>query len=462
MIHPVLTRAATNVLLVVAAFFSLIASRGDAAPVRTRRPNIVVILADDLGYADVGFNGCADIPTPNIDALARQGVRCASGYVSHPFCSPTRAGLLTGRYQQRFGHENNPTYDPADPSLGLPTDQTTLAQVLRSSGYVTGAIGKWHLGAAPRFHPNRRGFAEYFGFLGGGHRYLPGGQGSREYQSPILRQSEPVAEPDYLTDAFSREAVAFIERHAERPFFLYLAYNAVHTPLQAPQKYRDRFPTIAEEQRRTYAAMLSAMDDGIGRVLAALRARDLERDTLVFFLSDNGGPPTANGSRNDPLRGTKGQLFEGGIRVPFVVRWPGTIPEGSVYDDPVISLDIFPTAVAAAGAALPAGLSLDGANILPALAGDTQAPPHERLFWRTGGGESFAIREGRYKLVRQGALHPQLFDLTADPVEAKDLAGAKHDVVGKMQAALQLWNAELIAPLWQNPQPAAAARDPGR
>jgi arylsulfatase A-like enzyme len=426
----------------------------DAEP--PRRPNIVVILADDLGYGDLGFNGCPDIPTPQIDSLARRGVRCLSGYVSHPFCSPTRAGLMTGRYQQRFGHENNPTYDPADQVLGLPIDQTTLAQVLRAAGYVTGAIGKWHLGAAPRFHPNRRGFAEFFGFPGGGHTYLPGAAGSREYQVPIFRDSAPVAEPEYLTDAFSREAVRFIKRHARQPFFLYLAYNAVHTPLQAPPKYRDRFPAIADARRRSYAAMLSALDDGIGQVLAALRAANLERDTLVFFLSDNGGPPAANGSRNDPLRGTKGQLFEGGIHVPFVVRWPGTLPEGSVYDEPVVSLDIFPSAAAAAGVKLPEGLQLDGVNLLPALSGDIPTPPHERLFWRTGGGETFAVREGRYKLVRLRGTPPMLFDLAADPVEARELAGELPKVVERLVIALDAWDAELVAPLWENPRPAAA------
>jgi arylsulfatase A-like enzyme len=456
--QPRLTQPATITCLVVAAFFSHRDAPTEAAQTTARRPNIVVILADDLGYADVGFNGCPDIPTPNIDTLARQGVRCSSGYVSHPFCSPTRAGLLTGRYQQRFGHENNPTYDPTDLSLGLPTDQTTLAQVLRASGYVTGAIGKWHLGAAPRFHPNRRGFDEYFGFLGGGHIYLPGEPGSREYQSPILRNNDPVDEREYLTDAFSREAVRFIERHARRPFFLYLAYNAVHTPLQALPKYRDRFPGIADNRRRTYAAMQGALDDGVGRVLEALRDQKLDRDTLVFFLSDNGGPPTANGARNDPLRGTKGQVYEGGIHVPFVVRWRGTLPEGAVLDAPVISLDIFPTAVAAAGGALPAGLKLDGVNILPALAGDTEAPPHERLFWREGGGAAFAVREGRFKLVRQGSEGPQLFDLAADPTEANDLAGARPDVVDRLEAARKAWNAELIAPLWEGPQPAAAKK----
>jgi arylsulfatase A-like enzyme len=447
-------------LIVVGLVFpGLLAARED---VPARRPNIVVILADDLGYADLGFNGCTDIPTPHLDALARQSVRCASGYVSHPFCSPTRAGLLTGRYQQRFGHENNPTYDPSDASLGLPIDQVTLAQLLRNGGYVSGVVGKWHLGAAPRFHPNRRGFDESFVFLGGGHNYLPREAASLEYRIPILRDDEPVAEPEYLTDAFGREAVRFIERHANesvrRPFFLYLAFNAVHTPLQAPQEYLDRFPKITDTRRRTYAAMLSAMDDAIGRVLETLRDRKLERDTLVVFLSDNGGPPAANGSRNDPLRGTKGQVYEGGIHVPFLVRWRGTLPEGSAYPEPVISIDILPTALAAAGISPPSGRALDGVNLLPALRGDTQAPPHDRLFWRTGGGAAFAVREGRFKLIRTGAGPAELYDLAADPVESKDLAATQPEVVARLQAALHAWNATLVPPLWENPQPAAAKK----
>jgi arylsulfatase A-like enzyme len=245
-------------------------------------------LADDLGYADVGFNGCKDIPTPNIDALASQGVRFSSGYVSHPFCSPTRAALLTGRYQQRFGHENNPVLDLNDASLGLPTDQITLPQMLRTVGYQTIAVGKWHLGGAPGLHPNARGFTDFFGFLAGDHVYFPA---KLVPQNPntLLRNREPVAEAEYLTDALSREAVNYIGKYKAQPFFLHLAYNAVHKPLQASGKYLERFGGIADERRRSYAAMTSAMDDGIGRVLEALREHHLERNTLVVFISDNGG-----------------------------------------------------------------------------------------------------------------------------------------------------------------------------
>jgi len=430
-----------------------------------RKPNVVVILADDLGYADVGFNGCKDIPTPNIDSLARHGVRCTSGYVSHSFCSPTRAGLMTGRYQQRFGHENNPAYLPEDTKVGLPLSQTTIADVLKSAGYVTGAIGKWHLGAAPCFHPNERGFVEYFGFLGGGHIYLPGAKGGVEYNVPLLRNKEPLELKDYMTDVLSAEAAAFVARHKAEPFYLYLAYNAVHTPLQAPEKYLGRFAGITDERRRTYAAMNSAMDDGVGRVLAALRDNGIERDTMIWFFSDNGGPPyNVAPTHNDPLRGNKGTLYEGGIRVPFVVHWRAGLPEGTVCEQPVISLDVLPTAAALAGAKLPDRLKLDGVNIVPHLKGEVKTPPHERLFWRTGGGASWAVREGRYKLVKPGKdASPQLFDLKNDIGEAKDLVGEKPDVVARLQKAHDAWNAELIPPIFESPKPAARkAKQAGR
>jgi arylsulfatase A-like enzyme len=435
--------------------FALVLTGAAMAAETARRPNVVVILADDLGYADVGFNGCKDIPTPHIDSLATHGVRCSNGYVSHPFCSPTRAGLMTGRYQQRFGHENNPAWLPQDTKVGLPVNQTTIADVMKSAGYVTGAIGKWHLGAAPCFHPNERGFMEYFGFLGGGHVYLPDAKGGIEYTVSLLRNREPLELKDYMTDVLSAEAVEFIARHKAEPFYLYLAYNAVHTPLQAPEKYLRRFPGIAEEKRRTYAAMTSAMDDGIGRVLGALREHGLERDTLIFFFSDNGGPITVVPCSNAPLRGGKGQVFEGGIREPFVVQWRGRLPEQSVYDEPVISLDVFPTAAALAGAKLPDGLKLDGVNIVPYLAGEIKTPPHERLFWRMGGGVSWAVREGRYKLLKLNkASAPKLFDLNNDIGETKDLISEKPDVAARLQKASDAWNAELIPPLFESPKPA--------
>jgi len=426
-----------------------------------RKPNIIIVLADDLGYADVGFQGAKDIPTPNLDRLAASGIRFTSGYVSHPFCSPTRAGLMTGRYQQRFGHENNPKYDPADAVSGLPVSETTIAQVLRDGGYATGHIGKWHLGAAPHHHTLKRGFLESFGFLGGGHDYFKAQMtpDAKEYVIPIQRDGKPVEEKEYLTDAFSREACAFVRRHAGDPFFLYLAYNAPHTPQQASEKYLDRFAHITDQKRKLCAAMTSAVDDGVGRLVSTLRELKLESDTLLFFLSDNGGPlHDVNGTRNDPLRGAKGQVYEGGIRVPFIVRWPGRLAAGKTYDHPVISLDIFPTVAAAAGVNLPPALrdKLDGVNLLPHLLAKSSAPPHECLFWRTGGGVLFAMRENRFKLVRIRGASPQLFDLQADIAESNDLAPSRPDLVAKMNASLEAWNRQLIPPLFESPVNRAA------
>jgi arylsulfatase A-like enzyme len=429
----------------LAPVLSLVALQAKAAD----RPNIVLILADDLGYADVSFTGGTNIPTPNIDRLAARGVRFTQGYVSHPFCSPTRAGLLTGRYQQRFGHEYNPRYDPKDDRSGLPTTERTLADVLAQAGYVTGAVGKWHLGATARFHPNARGFAEYFGFIGGSHNYFSGLPGTGQYTIPLLRNREPVDEREYLTEAFAREAVAFIRRHRSEPFFLYLPFNAPHGPFQAPpRKYLDRFAEAAGEQRRTYDAMVSALDDAVGRVLDALREARLDTRTLVFFLSDNGGRREAVVSSNGVLRGYKEELFEGGIRVPFVAAWPDTLAAGA-YEQPVISLDVWATAVSAAAARSPSDRKVDGVDLLPYLLGRKTGPPHERLFWRTGGGLAYAVRQGDYKAVKEkGSEKPALFDLARDPAETRDLAAEKPDVLRELLRAYEAWNAELIPPVF--------------
>ena len=242
-------------------------------------PNIIIILADDLGYGDVSFNGCPDYLTPNIDSLTTNGVRCSNGYVTHPFCSPSRAALLTGRYQQRFGHENQPEQDDNNTILGLPFQEITLPQILKSAGYVCGTIGKWHLGTAQNLRPNQRGFDEFFGFLLGESTY---------FNAPVLRNNTPVIESAYLTDAFTREGVSFINRHATEPFFLLLSYNAPHSPYGAPQSYLDRVSNISDPARKTYAAMIIALDDGVGQVLQTLQAQNLLNKTLIFFLSDNG------------------------------------------------------------------------------------------------------------------------------------------------------------------------------
>jgi arylsulfatase A-like enzyme len=456
-----MTRQLTNRLL-AAALLVLPAALPSSSPAAdtARRPNIVILLADDLGYADLGFQGCKDIPTPNLDALAQGGVRCTNGYVSGPYCSPTRAGLLTGRYQTRFGHEFNPG---TGPNVGLPLTETTIADRLKAAGYVTGLVGKWHLGHAAKFHPTQRGFDEYFGFLDGAHSYFPG------MGAPIFRGTKEVAEKEYLTDAFAREAVAFIEHHKQEPFFLYLAFNAVHTPMHATEDRLKEFTAIANKQRQTYDAMTLAMDQAVGKVLAKLRAEKLEEDTLLIFFSDNGGPTmpttTINGSRNDPLRGSKRTTLEGGIRVPFVVSWKGRLPAGKTYDHSLIQLDILPTALAAAGVEAKAEWKLDGVNLLPYLEGKSTSAPHDTLYWRFG--EQMALRQGDWKLVRYDPLADgmkngnstpaKLYNLAKDIGEADDLAARHPDKVKELTAVWQKWNVTLAKPLWDR-GPGAALR----
>ena len=432
------------------------------------KPNIVLIVGDDMGYADIGVHGCTDIPTPHLDALAAAGVRCTDGYVSGPYCSPTRAGLLTGRYQTRFGHEFNPGQggargrqrgqanqrDEQQGGLrpGLPLAQTTIADRLKAAGYATGLVGKWHLGNGPRFQPQKRGFDEFFGFLGGAHTYFPGDK------AQILRGTDRVEEPAYLTDALAREATAFIDRHHAQPFFLYLAFNAVHTPMHADDERLAKFGTIGDQKRRTYAAMMSAMDDAIGATLTKLRDKGLEKNTLVFFISDNGGPimqaTSVNGSNNEPLRGSKRTTLEGGIRVPFMVKWPGHVPAGKVYDQPVIQLDILPTALAVAGVDVPADANIEGVNLLPYFDGQ-QAAPHEELYWRFG--EQMAIRQGDWKLVRYDGrvdgtpntvTEAKLYNLKDDIGEERDLADENPAKAKELQTAWDAWNEENVAPLW--------------
>ena len=429
------------------------------------RPNILFIVADDLGYADVGFHGCKDIPTPHLDALAAAGVRCTNGYVTGPYCSPTRAGLLTGRQQNRFGHEFNP-----NGANGLPLTEGILPERLGKAGYVTGMVGKWHLGSQPTQTPPSRGFAEFFGFLGGAHSYFNAGG--------FLRGDQPVKEMDYATDAFGREAEAFVRKHADRPWFLYLPFNAVHTPMDATDARLAKFASIPDKKRRTYAAMLSAMDDNIGRVRQALKESGQEGRTLICFISDNGGPTmngtTTNGSVNAPFRGSKRTTLEGGIRVPFLVAWPGRLAP-AVYDAPVVQLDLHATALAAAGVAPLPEWKLEGADLLPYFAGTVKTAPHEALYWRFG--EQMAIRQGDWKLVRydgnadtdNGKRQPvsavKLYDLSKDIHEDKDLAAEQPEKVKQLQARWDEWNRGNMKPLWgsdysdrDGPEPGAAKK----
>ena len=357
-------------------------ARADAAA----RPNVIVIVTDDQGYRDVGFNGSPDIPTPNIDRIAHEGVRFTRGYVAFPVCAPSRAGLLTGRYPARFGFDRNPNGDPTDPKGGVPRTEMMLSESIKAAGYATKAIGKWHLGTHPTLRPRNRGFDEFYGFIEGGHQYFPNQSRMEDisqskkiydwYYTKLVDNGTRVEFNQYLTDEFSDRAVDFVDRMAaaNKPFFLYLAYNAPHAPLQATDKYLSRFPHEKDPKRRAYMAMISAVDDGVGEVLAELDKRGIAQDTVVFFLSDNGGvtnhdtgeQPVAD---NAPLRGGKSQLFEGGVRVPFAVRWPGRIAGGRDYDRPVSSLDIFATLAAQLGLQAKTGKPLYGTDLVPYLGG---------------------------------------------------------------------------------------------
>jgi arylsulfatase A-like enzyme len=450
-----MTRIVRMPHVVVAIAFLLCG--GQIALGQTRPPNIVLLVADDMGYADIGVHGSKDIPTPNIDALARAGVRFTDAYVTGPYCSPTRAGLLTGRYPQRFGHEFNLGVSG---QFGLPLSETTLADRLRAAGYRTAVFGKWHLGGGEKFHPMSRGFDEFFGFLGGEHSYL---DTAADGVDPILDGRKPATAMTYLTDTLADRAVDFIRREKERPFLLYLAFNAVHTPMHATDKYLARFKDTADPQRRAYAAMLSAMDDAIGRTIATIRDEKLEENTLVIFFSDNGGPTmlgtTINGSSNGPLRGSKRQTWEGGIRVPFIIRWKGRVPEGKIDPRPIIQLDVLPTALAAASIPLGNESKIDGVNLLPFITGRNQGMPHEALYWRLGG--MMAIRKGDWKLVKtqEGPLPPdpstlsdlsaaELYNLATDIRETRNLAHIDPLKARELADQWHRWNRELARPLW--------------
>ncbi len=454
----------------------------------TDQPNIIVLLADDLGYGELSCQGSTDIPTPHIDAIAANGVRFTDGYVAGPNCSPSRAGFLTGRIPTRFGYEFNPTGPlNEEPDFGLPAGEVTIAETLHDGGYTTGLIGKWHQGGTAKFHPFRHGFDEFFGFTHEGHYFVPppwdgtatllrrktlpgGGEGTWTGQkglsyhtvmgsnepdydanNPIVRGGQPVVETEYLTDALTREAVDFIDRHDDKPFFLYLAYNAVHSPLQGADAYMEKFAHIDDLHRRIFAAMLANMDDSVGAVMEQLRQSGLEENTIVFFLSDNGGPTRELTSTNGVLRGEKGQMYEGALRVPFMMQWKGTIPAGQVYEKPVSSFDIFATA-AANSSAVTAPKQVEGVDLIPFLTGQDDGRPHETLYWRQGG--KAGLRHGDWKLVRMGGRKTpgksmwELYDLSKDISEENDLAVSHPERVAELVKIWEKMNGEMREPLF--------------
>jgi arylsulfatase A-like enzyme len=473
-------------LITTIAFLPLAWSQSESF--ESDKPNIVLLVADDLGYGELGCQGNDEIPTPHIDSLAENGIRFTQGYVTAPFCSASRAGLMTGRYQTRFGYEFNPIGGKnEDPRAGLPLGEKTIADLLVDSGYITGLFGKWHLGGTATYNPIRRGFDEFYGFMHEGHYFVPppyngvttwlrrkvlpgGGEGlwisqdgkllytthmgntepDYDADNPIYRDGQPVWESEYLTDAITRESVSFIERHADKPFFLYVPYNAVHSPLQGADAYMEKFNHIENIQRRIFAAMLANMDDSVGAILAKLREEGIEENTLIFFLSDNGGPTRELTSSNLPLRDGKGSVYEGGNRVPFLVQWKSVLPQGEVYEKPVLSLDIFGTATAVGGAQLDDRKKYDGVNLIPYLQGQESGNPHESIFWRIG--QRAAIRVGDWKLLRntrrgQGDQW-ELYNLAEDISESNNLAEAMPERRAEMLAAWETKNAEMIDPVW--------------
>ena len=445
-------------------------------------PNIVVVLADDLGYNDLGSFGSQTILTPHLDALAHGGVRLTDGYVSAAVCSPSRAGLYTGRYQPRFGYEFNTS--GRDTVVGLPTDERTLADMLKSAGYATGLIGKWHLGKSEKHHPLNRGFDEYFGHLSGGSTYI---DSRKEGVESWPAENAPTARPDssaiydgfeqveveeYLTDVFAEKAMDFIRRRKDEPFFLMLTPNAPHTPLQATAEYTDRYRDVEPAGRRIFAAMVSSVDDYVGDVVQELRSHGLEENTLIVFFSDNGCVKylSQDVCSNDPLTGSKRFHLEGGIRVPFIFHWPAGLPAGTTFEHPAISLDLFATFAAAAGSDETAQ---DSVNLLPYLRGESPDSPHEFLFWRAK--PNMAVRWGNWKLWKVnksdktyddftlgGSRLPQvdypgdspmgqmtvLYDLSTDIAEQENVADEHPEVVQRLESELEAWNAQLAEPMW--------------
>ena len=413
-------------------------------------PNVIIILTDDMGFKDVGFNGSEDILTPNIDNLAKQGIVFTSGYVSHPYCSPSRAGIMTGRYQQRFGHEHNVPFDTEDSTMGTPLTEIFLSQKMKAAGYNTYAIGKWHLGNHPALLPHNRGFDKWFGFSGGNMNYW--GFPQKENRMHIQRNDTKIR-PDeltYLTDDFTNEAISNIKNNGNSPFFMFLSYNAPHSPDHATIEHLNKTAHIEFGKRSVYGAMIAGIDKGIGQLVDLLTDMHIRDNTMIVFLSDNGGRLDA--ANNGPYRGHKGMLFEGGIRVPFVISWPAKLPKGKIYDDPIISLDLFATCIASAGIEVSETDKLDGINLTPLLNEDNTQKRERTLYWRVANGEEYALRKGNFKLIKSAYKNKtMLFDLEQDHQEIHDISAENPEVVDEMITLYQSWNAGLAIPRWTDP-----------
>ncbi|KXX70911.1 sulfatase [Flammeovirga sp. SJP92] len=441
----------SSILLLCFGLLSLQLWANEPPKDKKEKTNVIIIISDDQGWGDVGFNG-SDIPTPNLDALAKDGISFSQGYASHPYCSPSRAGLLSGRYQQRFGHENNMPYvDPTDDD-GLPLDEIMMSEHFKTQGYTTCAIGKWHLGDHEKFWPNKRGFDDWYGFYGGGSDYW-GKPKKGDPMRGVLRDGKvvPQEELTYLTDDFTKAATEYIGEYAkeDKPFFMYLAYNAPHAPIQAPKKYYEDVAHIEDGRRAAYAGLVVGMDHGIGQVIEKLKEEGIYENTMIVFYSDNGAH--THGASSYPYRGHKGMLFEGGIRVPFVISWPQGLKGGKRYEECITALDIFPTAMAATNSSLP-DKELDGVNLLPYLKGKKKGHPHQTLYWRYSDGAGYAVRHGNYKLVYSGyKLESFLFDMEKDPLERHNLAEQKPEIVKQLKGLYTDWTEGTVKAKWHDP-----------
>jgi arylsulfatase A-like enzyme len=420
-----------------------------------KKPNIILLFSDDAGYADFGFQGSKDLKTPNLDKLAKSGVIFKQGYVTDAVCGPSRAGLLTGKYQQRFGYEEinvvgfmSKNSGLKGEDMGLPLDQVTMADYLKKQGYKTALYGKWHQGDADRYHPMKRGFDEFYGFRGGDRSYyaykdqLAEDHKDKRMENGFGNFEEPNG---YATDIFADKAIDFIERNKENPFFIMLSFNAVHTPLDSKQEDLDKFPNL-KGNRKELAAMTLALDRACGNVIKKLKALGLEENTIIVFTNDNGGPSDKNASINSPLSGTKSNHLEGGIRVPFVMSWPKHINKNLTYNYPVSTFDLLPTFFAAAGGDTKELKDIDGVNLIPYIQGENKERPHQTLFWKKE--TRVAYRDGDLKLIRFPDRPAMLFDISKDIAEEHNLANKYPDIVKKMYKEIFAWELTLERPLW--------------
>lgn len=416
-------------------------------------PNIIVILADDLGYNDLGFTGSKDIKTPVIDGLAENGMIFKNGYVTHPYCGPVRAGILVGRHQARFGMESNLDHLPFNPHHGMSTEEKTFPQRLKEVGYTTGMVGKWHLGSHDKFHPNNRGFDYFYGFLGGAHHYFPDMVeiGTDPYKAPMQENKKLGEFNDYLTYDLSKHGIKFIQENQDNPYLLYVSYNAPHGPLEAPDDLLEKYKHIQDKDRRTYLAMVDAMDKGIGMLVDELKKNGQFDNTLIFFLSDNGGPypedwcKDLDYTNNSPFRRGKVALTEGGIHVPFIAHWPAKIKGGITFDGLVSSLDIAATSVAISGAE--SDELLEGVNLEPYFIGKKTDSPHKALFWRLYEQDNlWAVRTENYKYMHQPLPTVGLcfFDMKNDPYEKENIVGQMPEKQKELATLWNEWNAKNI------------------